>query len=107
MPTHEERLTAVENDLKLFKTESIQAHQELAMELTMVKGLTYDSVRRLRELRVQVDQRFDQVDQRFDAVDQEIAEMKQDIGDIKQDVRGLYGKFDYLEKLILERLPPL
>ncbi len=116
MPTQEERLAAVEFGLAQFKTESIQAHQEVAMELTMVKGLTHDSIRRLTELRIETNQRFNvvhqemaemrqEMNQRFSTVDQEIAGMKQDIGSMQQDIGGLHGKFDRLEKLILERLP--
>lgn len=47
MPTQEERLETVEYGLKQFKTETIKAYQEMAMELIMIKGLTEDSVRRL------------------------------------------------------------
>ena len=39
------------------------------MQVTMTKGLTEDAVKRLMQLRIQVDKRFT-------SVDQEIAEMK-------------------------------
>ena len=47
MPTQEERLGIVEYGLKQYKTETIKAYGEMAMELIMIKGLTEDSVRRL------------------------------------------------------------
>ena len=47
MPTQEERLGIVEYDLKQYKTETIKAYGEMAMELIMIKGLTEDSVKRL------------------------------------------------------------
>jgi archaellum component FlaC len=69
MPTQEERLLTVENDLKQFKTETIKAYQEMAVEVTMVKGLTEDAIIRLATIKVQIDQRFGQVDARLDRVD--------------------------------------
>ena len=47
MPTQEERLGIVEYGLKQFRTETIKAYGEMAMELIMIKGLTEDSVKRL------------------------------------------------------------
>ena len=65
MPTQEERLETLEYGLKQYKTETIKAYQEMAMEITMVKGLAEDAVKRLMTLRT--------------ALDQRIAEIKQDI----------------------------
>jgi hypothetical protein len=45
MPTQEERLNILEYDLKQYKTETIKAYGEMAVEMTMVKGLTEDAVR--------------------------------------------------------------
>jgi hypothetical protein len=39
MPTQEERLTILEYDLKQYKTETIKAYGEMAIEMMMVKGL--------------------------------------------------------------------
>ena len=69
MPTQEERLETVEYGLKQFKTETIKAYGEIAMELTMVKGLTEDAVKRLALLKTQIDQRFERVDTRLDTID--------------------------------------
>jgi ATP-dependent protease HslVU (ClpYQ) ATPase subunit len=69
MPTQEERLEIVEYGLRQFKTETIKAYGEIAMELTMVKGLTEDAVKRLASLKIQIDQRFERVDTRLDTLD--------------------------------------
>jgi hypothetical protein len=122
MSTYENRLQLVEYGLNQFKIETIQAYQDSAMELTMLKGLTEDAVKRLMALKMQIDQRFNAVDQRFNAVDQQIAEVRQDfssqiaevkqdfssqIAEVKQGVTNLHQRFDRLEKLLLDRLPPL
>lgn len=69
MTTQEERLTILEYDLKQYKTETIKAYGEMAVELTMVKGLTEDAVKRLASLKVQMEQRFERLDTRLDAMD--------------------------------------
>ena len=69
MPTQEERLETVEYGLKQFKTETIKAYGEMAIKLTMVKGLTEDAVKRLASLKTQIDQRFERVDTRLDTID--------------------------------------
>jgi hypothetical protein len=66
MPTQEERLSAVEFDLKQFRTETIRAYQDMAFEMTMVKGLTEDSIKRLATLNTTVEKRFDQLETKFD-----------------------------------------
>ena len=56
MPTQEERLQIVEYDLKHFKTETIKAYGDMAIELVMVKGLAEDAVKRLMSLRITLDE---------------------------------------------------
>ncbi len=56
MPTQEERLTTVESSLKQFKTETVNAYQDMATELAMVKGLCVTSVERLMTLRTILDE---------------------------------------------------
>ena len=75
MPTQEERLTKLEFDLNQFKAEATTYYQEMAMQVTMSKGLTEDAVKRLMQLRIQVDKRFT-------SIDQEIAEMKTMLGQV-------------------------
>ena len=69
MPTQEERLDVLEFNLEQFKTETIKAYGEMAMEITMVKGLTEDAVKRLALLKEQIDHRFEHVESRFERVD--------------------------------------
>ena len=94
MPTQEERLTILEYDLKQYKTETIKAYGEMAVEMTMVKGLTEDAVKRLASLKVQIEQRFERVDTRLDSMDAHLA--------------GMDTRLDRVENLlaqILARLP--
>ncbi len=69
MTTQEERLETIEYGLKQFKTETIKAYGEVAMELTMVKGLTEDAVKQLALLKTQIDHRFERVDTHLDTID--------------------------------------
>ena len=90
MPTQEERLTIVEYDLKQFKTETIKAYSEMAMELIMIKGLTEDTVKRLMTMR------------------QDIGEVKTTLGEHTRILSEHTARFDRLETLltqILTRLP--
>jgi ATP-dependent protease HslVU (ClpYQ) ATPase subunit len=94
MPTQEERLTILEYDLKQYKTETIKAYGEMAVEMTMVKGLTEDAVKRLASLKAQIEQRFEHVDMRLDAMDAHF--------------EGMNTRLDRVENLlvqILARLP--
>ena len=75
MPTQEERLTILEYDLKQYKTETIKAYGEMAIEMIMVKGLMEDAVKRLASLRTQVEQRFERVDTRLDRVENMLAQI--------------------------------
>ena len=76
MPTQEERLTILEYDLKQYKTETIKAYGEMAIEMTMVKGLTEDAVKRLASLKTEIEQRFVRVDTRLDAMDAHLDQME-------------------------------
>ena len=94
MPTSDERLTTLEYNLDQFKAEATTYYQEMAMQVTMTRGLTEDAVKRLMQLRIQIDKRFN-------STDQQLAEVKQDIGDHTT-------RLDRIETLlaqILARLP--
>jgi len=75
MPTQEERLTILEYDLKQYKTETIKAYGEMAIEMTMVKELSEDVVKRLASLKTEIEQRFGRVDTRLDAMDAHLGSM--------------------------------
>src|SRR5918911_1527966 len=101
MPTPEERLTTLDYNLDQFKAEATTYYQEMAMQVTMSKGLTEDAVKRLMQLRVQVDKRFN-------STDQQLAEVKQEVGGVKQEVAGVkQGVAEVQTTLaqILARLP--
>ena len=101
LPTQEERLTTLEYNLDQFKAEATTYYQEMAMQVTMSKGLTEDAVKRLMQLRVQVDKRGN-------STDQQLAGVKQDLAGVKQDIGDHTTRLDRIETLlaqILARLP--
>src|SRR6266702_2848750 len=94
MPTPEEQLTTLEYDFDQFKAEPTTYYEEMAVQVTMSKGLTEDAVKRLMQLRVQVDKRFN-------STDQQLAEVKQEVAGVKQEVAGVQTTLGQ----ILARLP--
>jgi predicted nuclease with TOPRIM domain len=54
--TLEERLQIVEFDLKHYKTASIKAYGDMAMEFVMYKGLTEDGVKRIMRMERTLDE---------------------------------------------------
>ena len=108
MPTPEERLTTLEYNLDQFKAEATTYYQEMALQVTMTKGLTEDAVKRLMQLRVQVDKRFNSTDQQLAEVKQEVAGVKQDLGNVKQELAGVRQEVAGVQTTlaqILARLP--
>ena len=94
MPTQEERLTTLEYNLDQFKAEPTTYYEEMALQVTMTKSLTEDAVKRLMQLRVQVDKRFN-------STDQQLAEVKQELAGMRQEVAGVQTTLAQ----ILARLP--
>ena len=101
MPTPEERLTTLEYDFDQFKAEPTTYYEEMAVQVTMTKGLTEDAVKRLMQLRVQVDKRFNSTDQQLAEVKQELAGVRQELAGVRQEVAGVQTTLAQ----ILERLP--
>src|SRR5438270_208318 len=101
MPTPEERLTTLEFDFDQFKAEPTTYYEEMAVQVTMTKGLTEDAVKRLMQLRVQVDKRFNSTDQQLAEVKQELAGVRQELAGVRQEVAGVQTTLAQ----ILERLP--
>src|SRR5438034_7711106 len=89
MPTPEERLTTLEYNLDQFKAEATTYYQEMAMQVTMMKGLTEDAVKRLMQLRIQVDKRFDSTSQQLIEMKQELVGTKQELVGVKQELAGM------------------
>lgn len=108
MLTPEERLTTLEYNLDQFKAEATTYYQEMAMQVTMSKGLTEDAVKRLMQLRVQVDKRFNSTDQQLAEVKQEVSGVKQGLTEVKQEVAGVKQELAGVQTTlaqILARLP--
>ena len=97
MPTQEERLTTLEYNLDQYKAEATTYYQEMAMQVTMTRGLTEDAVKRLMQLRIQVDKRFNSTDQQLVEVKQELAEAKQELAKVKRDMSDHTTRLDRLE----------
>ena len=108
MPTQEERLTILEYDLKQYKTETIKAYGEMAIEMTMVEGLTEDAVKRLASLRTQVEQHFERVDTHLDAMDAHLDQMDTHLDRVDMSLDRVDTRLDRVENIlsqILARLP--
>jgi septal ring factor EnvC (AmiA/AmiB activator) len=115
MPTSDERLTILEYNFDQFKAEATTYYQEMAMQVTMAKGLTEDAVKRLMQLRIQVDKRFDSTSQQLIEMKQELAGtqqelvgVKQELAGVKQDISDHTTRLDRIETLlaqVLARLP--
>src|SRR5579875_3017298 len=97
MPTTEERLATMEHNFERFKAETTTYYQEMALHVTMTKGLSEDAVKRLMQLRAQVDKRFDHTDLQLADVKQEISEVKQDLSGVKQEINNHTVRLDRLE----------
>ena len=69
MASTEERVTALEFDLKQFRTETIKAYTDMAYEMTIVKGLEEDSIKRLAALRTEMQEFRAEVNNRFERLD--------------------------------------
>ncbi len=76
MPTQEERLDIVEYNLRQFKTETVRVYQDMAFEMTMIKGLTEDTIKRLSRLSDTMEKRFERVDIRLDGMDAHLERME-------------------------------
>lgn len=108
MPTLEERLTTLEWNFEQFKVATGKYYQEMAMQVTLTKGLAEDAVKRLWELKIQVDQRFNRVDEQLSEVKQDLSGVKQDLNEHTKRLNRLETKVDAMQTMleqILERLP--
>jgi peptidoglycan hydrolase CwlO-like protein len=114
MPTQKERLQTLEFDLSRFKTETIKAYSETAIELVMVKGLTEDAVKRLTSLKSQIEQQAQQVHTHLEAIDAHLNYLQvkadkteQRLDAVEQRLNSVEQRLGSIERLltqILERL---
>ena len=108
MPTQEERLTIVEYDFKQFKTETIKAYGDMAIELVMVKGLAEDAVKRLASLKVQIDQQTEQLNTQLEAIDAHLDSLQEKASKTDKRLDSIEAQLAEHKTLltqILERLP--
>jgi len=89
------------------RAETIKAYHEVALEITMIKGLTEDAVRRLASLKTQIAERFDTLNHQITDTKQDILDLNHQITDTKQDILDLHTKFDEQRNLLLQVLAHL
>ncbi len=94
MPTHEERLDAVEFNLRQFKTETIKAYGDMAYEIVIVKGLGEDSIKRLAA-----------VSRQIETMDGRLSTIEQSLETMKAQVDQRFNAIETLLTQILARLP--
>lgn len=107
MPTQEERLETLEYDLKQFKTETVKAYGEMAVEMTIVKGLTEDAVKRLASLKDQIEHRFERVDSRLYGMDAHLESIDSRFERVDSRLDGMDGRLGRLENLLMQVLARL
>lgn len=101
MPTQEERLAAVEQDLARFKTETINRYQDFAMQFTVTKALAENTIGRLAMM-------HEEMNQRFTSVSQQLGEQGSRLDQVETLLTKHTNRFDRVENLlnqILARLP--
>jgi archaellum component FlaC len=101
VPNQEERLKTLFANLKQVQTETVKSYGEMAVELTMVKGLAEDAVKRLASLKDQIDHRFERVDIRFERVDSRLDGMDTHL----ESMDGRLGRLENILAQVLARLP--
>ena len=67
MPTQEERITTLEFNLDQFKTETMHSYSDMAYRITILQGLTEDSIKRLAALRNEINERFEAISLQLEA----------------------------------------
>ena len=60
---------ALHFNLRQFKTETVRVYQDIAFEMTIIKGLKEDFIKQLAALSSTIEKRFDEVDRRFERID--------------------------------------
>jgi hypothetical protein len=94
MATQEERLEAVEFNLRQFKTETIKAYGDMAYEIVIVKGLGEDSIKRLAA-----------VSRQIESMGGRLSTIEQSLETMKAHVDQRFNAIETLLTQILARLP--
>lgn len=78
MATQEERLSQVEFNLSLFKTETIKAYGDMAVELTLAKGLAIKATEQLVSVQMTLNEhskRLVSIDSRLDRIEDSLSQI--------------------------------
>jgi septal ring factor EnvC (AmiA/AmiB activator) len=111
MPADEERIQILEFDLNRFKSETIKAYSDMAVEFAMVKGLTEDSVKRISAAQRTLNQHTEQLDRmerRLDEQARDIAQVEITLNKHTEILSDHTARLDRIETMlaqILARLP--
>jgi chaperonin cofactor prefoldin len=97
MSTLEERLTTLEHNFSQFKTETVHTYHEMALDLTIVKGLTENSVRRITALKTEMEQRFELVDIRLNGMDAHLEYMGTRLDRMDSRLNGMDARLDKMD----------
>jgi chaperonin cofactor prefoldin len=108
MATQDERLETVEYNLRQFKTETVRVYQDMAFEMTMIKGLTEDSIKRLAKLSDTMEKRFERVETRLDGVEIRLDRVETRLDRVESMVEtrldGVETRLDRVESMVETRL---
>lgn len=107
MPTQEERLDTVEFNLRQFKTETIKVYQDMAFEMTMVKGLTEDAIGRLATLSNTTQKHFERIDIRLNAMDAHLESMDKRLNQMETQLKQVDTRLDRVENMLTQILTRL
>ncbi len=107
------RTDQIQSDFRTLQTTINQQFANMQQDLHLLIEMFRTQQTQLAEVRQEVDgvrqemkSRFDQVDQRFEATNQRTAGVRQEVAEVRQEMKGLNTRFDRLEALIIDRLPP-
>jgi hypothetical protein len=98
MSTQEERLQTVESDLQHFKTETVKAYGDMAVDLTLVKGIALKSMERLTVIETKLDNHTE----RFDGLEITLSEHSRALYDHTTVLKEHTTRFDRLESTLSE-----
>jgi archaellum component FlaC len=77
------------------------------VEMTIVKGLTEDAVKRLASLKDQIEHRFERVDSRLDGMDAHLESIDSRFERVDSRLDGMDGRLGRLENLLMQVLARL
>ena len=103
VPTQEERLDKVEFNLRQFKTETVRVYQDMAFEMTIIKGLKEDFIKQLAALSSTIEKRFDGVDRRFERIDTRLDTMDTHLGTMDTRMDRVEGMLVQILEYLSER----